>query len=52
MSQKVIDKMVINALEDVGLAHTIDMMPIELSGGMRKRVALARTLILKLFTSV
>lgn len=47
VSQKVIDKMVINALEDVGLAHTIDMMPIELSGGMRKRVALARTLILK-----
>ena len=35
------------ALEDVGLAHTIDMMPIELSGGMRKRIALARTLILK-----
>ncbi|GMQ27532.1 ABC transporter ATP-binding protein [Algoriphagus confluentis] len=35
------------ALEDVGLAHTIDMMPAELSGGMRKRIALARTLILK-----
>jgi phospholipid/cholesterol/gamma-HCH transport system ATP-binding protein len=35
------------ALEDVGLAHTIDMMPSELSGGMRKRIALARTLILK-----
>jgi phospholipid/cholesterol/gamma-HCH transport system ATP-binding protein len=38
---------VIEALEDVGLAHTVDMMPIELSGGMRKRIALARTLILK-----
>ena len=36
-----------NALEDVGLAHTVDMMPVELSGGMRKRIALARTLILK-----
>jgi phospholipid/cholesterol/gamma-HCH transport system ATP-binding protein len=47
VSQKIIDNMVINALEDVGLVHTIDMMPIELSGGMRKRVALARTLILK-----
>jgi len=47
VSQKKVDKMVIDALEDVGLAHTIDMMPIELSGGMRKRVALARTLILK-----
>ena len=38
---------VLEALEDVGLSHTIDMMPSELSGGMRKRVALARTLILK-----
>ena len=34
------------ALEDVGLADTIDMYPVELSGGMRKRIALARTLIL------
>lgn len=34
------------ALEDVGLAHTVDMMPSELSGGMRKRIALARALIL------
>jgi phospholipid/cholesterol/gamma-HCH transport system ATP-binding protein len=47
ISQKEVDIMVINALNDVGLAHTIDMMPIELSGGMRKRIALARTLILK-----
>ncbi|HQQ94440.1 MAG TPA: ATP-binding cassette domain-containing protein [Bacteroidia bacterium] len=38
---------VMEALENVGLAHTIDLMPEELSGGMRKRVALARTLILK-----
>ncbi|WP_114749792.1 ABC transporter ATP-binding protein [Pleomorphovibrio marinus] len=35
------------ALEDVGLLHTIDRMPQELSGGMKKRVALARSLILK-----
>ena len=42
-----VEKMVRSALEDVGLAHTIDMMPAELSGGMRKRIALARTLILK-----
>lgn len=39
--------MVVNALEDVGLAHTINQMPAELSGGMRKRVGIARTLILK-----
>jgi phospholipid/cholesterol/gamma-HCH transport system ATP-binding protein len=39
--------MVEESLKDVGLVHTIDMMPVELSGGMRKRIALARTLILK-----
>lgn len=35
------------ALENVGLAHTINLMPEELSGGMKRRVALARTLILQ-----
>lgn len=45
--QKEVDKMVHEVLESVGLAHTVDMMPAELSGGMRKRIALARTLILK-----
>ena len=34
-------------LESVGLSEAIDKMPSELSGGMRKRVGLARTLILK-----
>lgn len=34
-------------LEAVGLANAIDMMPSDLSGGMRKRIGLARTLILK-----
>jgi phospholipid/cholesterol/gamma-HCH transport system ATP-binding protein len=38
---------VMEVLQDVGLEHTIDMMPEELSGGMRKRIALARTLILR-----
>ena len=47
VSQDEVKAMVMEALEDVGLAHTIDMMPEELSGGMRKRIALARTLILK-----
>ncbi|HAN65270.1 MAG TPA: ABC transporter ATP-binding protein [Chitinophagaceae bacterium] len=47
VSQQEINDMILQALDDVGLAHTIDMMPAELSGGMRKRIALARTLILK-----
>jgi phospholipid/cholesterol/gamma-HCH transport system ATP-binding protein len=47
VSQEEVNKMVLEALEDVGLSHTVDMMPVELSGGMRKRIALARTLILK-----
>jgi phospholipid/cholesterol/gamma-HCH transport system ATP-binding protein len=41
------ETLVIEALENVGLAHTIDLMPAELSGGMKRRVALARTLILQ-----
>lgn len=47
VSQSEINNMVKEALDDVGLGHTVDMMPAELSGGMRKRIALARTLILK-----
>jgi phospholipid/cholesterol/gamma-HCH transport system ATP-binding protein len=39
--------LVLEALENVGLANTIDLMPEELSGGMKRRVALARTLILQ-----
>lgn len=35
------------ALENVGLGHTMDLMPAELSGGMKRRVALARAIILK-----
>lgn len=34
-------------LEEVGLTDTLDKMPSELSGGMRKRLALARTLIVR-----
>jgi phospholipid/cholesterol/gamma-HCH transport system ATP-binding protein len=47
LSQPQTDALVSEALEDVDLVHTINMMPAELSGGMRKRIALARTLILK-----
>lgn len=35
------------ALKDVGLLSSIDLMPSELSGGMKKRVGVARTLILE-----
>jgi phospholipid/cholesterol/gamma-HCH transport system ATP-binding protein len=35
------------ALEDVGLAQAHDQMPSELSGGQRKRIGIARTLILR-----
>jgi phospholipid/cholesterol/gamma-HCH transport system ATP-binding protein len=47
VEQGEVNQMVLDALQNVGLVHTIDMMPAELSGGMRKRIALARTLILK-----
>ncbi|MGB5818927.1 MAG: ATP-binding cassette domain-containing protein [Saonia sp.] len=41
------ESLVLEALGNVGLAHTIDMMPAELSGGMKRRIALARTLIMR-----
>jgi phospholipid/cholesterol/gamma-HCH transport system ATP-binding protein len=41
------DELVKEALQNVGLTEAIDKMPSELSGGMRKRIGLARTLILK-----
>lgn len=40
------EELIRSTLESVGLAHTIDMLPEELSGGMKRRIALARTLIL------
>lgn len=39
--------MVLEALKSVGLENAVDLMPNELSGGMKRRIALARTLILK-----
>ena len=45
--KKEIEILVMEALKHVGLEEAIDKMPSELSGGMRKRVGLARTLILK-----
>jgi phospholipid/cholesterol/gamma-HCH transport system ATP-binding protein len=41
------DQLVEEALDNVGLLDSIDMMPADLSGGMRKRIGLARTLILR-----
>jgi len=43
--QAEIDKRVEEVLESVGLTEAIDKMPSDLSGGMRKRAGLARTLI-------
>lgn len=42
-----IEKQIIEALDNVGLKEAIDKMPSELSGGMQKRIALARTLIIQ-----
>lgn len=42
-----INDMVMEALESVGLTEAVDKMPAELSGGMKKRIGLARTIILK-----
>jgi phospholipid/cholesterol/gamma-HCH transport system ATP-binding protein len=47
LTDKEVEQAVIEVLESVGLAEAIDKMPSELSGGMRKRIGLARTLILK-----
>jgi len=45
LSDTDIDNKVKEVLENVGLAETIDKMPSQLSGGMRKRISLARTII-------
>lgn len=46
MSRKEKDMLVTEALESVGLLDAIDLMPNELSGGMKRRIALARAIIL------
>lgn len=46
-TKKELDAMIKEALTNVELPHTENMLPIELSGGMKKRIALARTLMLK-----
>ncbi len=45
LSRKEIDEKVKEVLENVGLYESLDKMPSQLSGGMRKRISLARTII-------
>ena len=47
LSEEEIETKIIEALESVGLEESIDKMPAELSGGMQKRIALARAIIIK-----
>ncbi|HSL88567.1 MAG TPA: ATP-binding cassette domain-containing protein, partial [Ignavibacteriaceae bacterium] len=47
LSKEELDSLIKESLHDVGLDEAIDKTPSELSGGMRKRLGLARTLILK-----
>jgi phospholipid/cholesterol/gamma-HCH transport system ATP-binding protein len=46
-NKKEMNEMVMEVLNSVGLTEAVDKMPAELSGGMKKRIGLARTLILK-----
>lgn len=46
LTRKEINKSVEEVLDDVGLLQAINQMPAELSGGQRKRIGIARTLIL------
>ena len=47
ISKDKMNELVIEALHNVGLDEAINKSPSQLSGGMRKRLGLARTLILK-----
>jgi phospholipid/cholesterol/gamma-HCH transport system ATP-binding protein len=45
LTEKEISEKVNIALENVGLAEALNKMPSQLSGGMRKRISLARTIV-------
>ena len=47
LSEDEIQDRVINSLELVGMANTEELMPEELSGGMKKRVGIARAIAIK-----
>lgn len=46
LNRKEVQMEIESVLDDVGLLQTINQMPAELSGGQRKRIGIARTLIL------
>jgi len=46
LSRKEIDDAIVKVLQEVGLPQTLRQMPSELSGGQKKRIGIARTLIL------
>jgi len=45
LAKKEIEEKVNSVLESVGLADALNKMPSQLSGGMRKRISLARTIV-------
>ncbi|MCX2430595.1 MULTISPECIES: ABC transporter ATP-binding protein [unclassified Pedobacter] len=47
LTKSEVNALIEEMLDAVGLAQTINQMPSELSGGQRKRIGIARTLILK-----
>lgn len=47
LSKKETQEQIERVLDEVGLSQTINQMPSELSGGQRKRIGIARTLILR-----
>ena len=46
LTKKEIDDKILVTLENVGLADALNKMPSQLSGGMRKRISLARTIVM------
>jgi len=45
LSPQEMDEKILKALENVGLSDALNKMPSQLSGGMRKRISLARTIV-------
>jgi len=45
LTQKEMDEKIAEVLENVGLSDALNKMPSQLSGGMRKRISLARTIV-------